>query len=183
MEEDFDRFFEELKKFSEVVYPESARAAVIVGASQMDVELEKLIQKALRPSDEKDDELFENDRGLGTFSAKINMAYRLGLIDKDFKRALHVFRKIRNGFSHQVHGCDLHQQPYSNWLREVVGYCKDDIDINFDEALSIFPSNYKSDENTDSIKIAITFILGKLSALVYWARPLWENPWKNEGIS
>lgn len=41
----------------------------------------------------------------------------------------------------------------------------------------IFPLNIKNDSN-DSIKIAITFILGKISALEYWATPAWENPWK-----
>ena len=131
-------------KFSEVIYPESPRSAVIVGASQVDVEL------------------FENDRGLGTFSAKINIAYRLGLIDKVLKRALHIFRKIRNGFSHQVHGCSLVEQPYSNWLNEIIEYCREEIDINFDEGLDKFPSQYKVDESSDSLKLAITFILGKI---------------------
>ena len=45
MEQEFNNFFEELIKFSSIIYPESPRSAAIVGASQVDVELEKLIKK------------------------------------------------------------------------------------------------------------------------------------------
>ena len=120
---------------------------------------------------------------MGTFSAKINIAFRLGLIDKELKRCPHIFRKIRNSFSHKVYGCSLAEQPYSNWFKEVIEHCREEIDIDFEKGLDMFPSQYKIYKSSDSLKLSITLILGKISALEYWVKPIWEALWENENKS
>ena len=44
--------------------------------------------------------LFEGYGALATLSAKIDLAYAMGLINQDLRRDLHVIREIRNAFAH-----------------------------------------------------------------------------------
>ena len=45
--------------------------------------------------------LFEYSGPLGTFSARIDLAFAMGLLDGNTHRELHLVRKIRNEFGHQ----------------------------------------------------------------------------------
>lgn len=53
------------------------------------------------------------------FSSKINFVYRFGLIDSDLARALHLVRRIRNSFAHEVSGCSLTSGAHSDRVREL----------------------------------------------------------------
>ncbi len=46
--------------------------------------------------------LFQTDRPLGSFGARIALAQRLGLIDPEVEQALHALRKVRNDFAHST---------------------------------------------------------------------------------
>lgn len=93
--------FEEFEK-------ESDRAAVILAVSLIDEALYSLLKAYLVPINSSTDEMFEGANApIGTFSAKINMAYRLGLISTKFARDIHLLRKIRNSFAHDVYGCNF----------------------------------------------------------------------------
>lgn len=88
--------------FVESLARESERAAVVLGGSKLDSLLERLLKKFLYPSHGANDELLDADRPLGTFSARIALAYRLRVIDKDIEYSLHAVRKIRNSFAHSI---------------------------------------------------------------------------------
>lgn len=161
---------EEICKFSEEFYSESERAAVIVGASKIDEILERLISKVLLPMAEKEDELFGNEKPLGTFSSKINIAYRLGLIDLEMRRALHIYRKIRNDFSHNIFGCRLNQEPHINRLFELAApLSKDPI---YKGLIERFPSKYVSSEEGKMLKVVISLLIGRLVALEHSVQPI-----------
>jgi DNA-binding MltR family transcriptional regulator len=81
---------------------ESDRAAVILGAAKIEFLLEQILDKYLIPSPSSQDELLDGDSPLGTFSAKIKICHRLGIIDDRFCKLLNVFRRLRNGFAHDV---------------------------------------------------------------------------------
>ena len=98
---------------------ESDRAAVVLGAAKLDLVLYQLLQAFLLPSGHGKDELLDGDSALGTFSAKINIAHRLGLIDAAYARSLHMVRKIRNAFAHEVSGCSLTIGAHSDRVREL----------------------------------------------------------------
>lgn len=85
-----------------ILQKESERASVILAAARLDADLEMLLKHVLVPHPGGIDPLFDGDRMLGTFSAKIAMAHRLGIIDSDFEHALQILRKIRNDFAHQM---------------------------------------------------------------------------------
>src|SRR5437867_124895 len=82
--------------FIEQLVRESERAAVVLGAARLEAALEKALSLLMQPSANGQDTLFDSDRPLGTFSAKIILAHRLGLIDNDFEHALQMIRKTRN---------------------------------------------------------------------------------------
>ena len=56
---------------------EGERAAVVVGAARLDLALEHMLKRVMRQHPGGQDNLFDPDRPLGTFSAKIGLAFRL----------------------------------------------------------------------------------------------------------
>jgi hypothetical protein len=113
-----------LMKFVNVIGRETDRGAVLVGAAAVDDLLAELLRDVLLPSaggggDEKD-ELLGVDRPLGTFSARIDACYRLGLVDADFRRVLHMVRRTRNDFAHRIHEQALDVGASKDRLRELV---------------------------------------------------------------
>jgi hypothetical protein len=87
----------------EDIYNESDRGAAILSATSVEDHLEWAIMQKMRPL--WDDESSRNDifgaSGTnGTFSAKILLAYALGIIDRDARRQIDLVREIRNGCAH-----------------------------------------------------------------------------------
>lgn len=92
---------ETFKKFIELLQQESDRGCVIVSAAMLDDILSQLLKRRLAPSLEKKDELLEGgSSAFVTFSARIDLAYRMGLIRASVRATLHMLRKIRNDFAH-----------------------------------------------------------------------------------
>jgi len=98
--EDFDSFVDDL------LGERSARPLIIVGASRVDVLLAEVLGTFFLPKLSKPreaDELFEGGAApLGTFSSRIKMCRRLGLIDDSLFKALEKLRLIRNECAHKV---------------------------------------------------------------------------------
>lgn len=95
---------------------EGGRGAVLLGAARLDLALEKLLKATMNPHTGGEDNLFEPDRPLGTFSAKIALCYRLGLIDKQVEHALQMIRKVRNDFAHSFEDASLADHAHRNRL-------------------------------------------------------------------
>ena len=87
---------------------ESDRACVILAAAMLDNALETLLKGRLAPSASGTDALFDGvNAPFSTFSARIDGCHRLALIDASFARGLHLVRRIRNDFAHNISGCDF----------------------------------------------------------------------------
>ena len=85
---------------------ESDRACVILSATLLDTALEALLRARFLPNAVSTDSLLDGSNApLASFSARIDMAYRLGLISAKFARDLHIIRRIRNDFAHNISGC------------------------------------------------------------------------------
>lgn len=106
LKHDPDRAKEEFEEFAKEFKTESDRAAVILGASKLDQLLGMTLEKHLLPCTTSTDQLFSNNGPLGNFSSKIDFSYRLGLIDNQFCNSLHLVRRIRNSFAHEVYGAN-----------------------------------------------------------------------------
>jgi hypothetical protein len=100
--------------------PESDRAFVLIVLSKIDILLRQLLLARLQPNPTSEDPLFDGATPLSTLSAKIHLAHRLGIIGSDFARALHICRKIRNAFAHEISGCDLNLPPHKDRIVNLV---------------------------------------------------------------
>lgn len=94
--------FELLGEISEEIKKSNDRGCVILAASFFDELLGNILNEFLIKDVKSDDEIFNAFGPLATFSAKIKMSYRLGLISAKEYKQLEVFRKIRNIFAHQL---------------------------------------------------------------------------------
>ena len=108
----FQEFVDEFKN-------ESDRAAVVLGAAKLDQLLYQVLQAYLMPVSGKSDELLDQSSALGTFSSRIEACYRIGLIEAKVARTLHLIRKIRNSFAHQVSGCTLTSGPQKDRISDL----------------------------------------------------------------
>lgn len=96
-----NRRAEAFQKFIMLLQEESDRGCVIVSAAMLDDILLQLLKRRLAPSLEKKDELLEGGAAaFSNFSARIDLAYRVGLIRASTRATFHLLRKIRNDFAH-----------------------------------------------------------------------------------
>jgi len=116
IEEIFDDFTEDFLK------EETSRIIIIIGSSKIDDYLVNIIKKGLFPKAAKNnepDELLEYDNPLSTFSSKIKITYRLGLIDVSFYNVLEKIRKIRNIGAHQL-SFDINSSPLKEHVNDLI---------------------------------------------------------------
>lgn len=97
------------------------RTMIIVGASRVDTLLNDILAAYLLPKRAKandQDELLEGDRPLATFSSRIKMCYRLGLVDESLYLTLEVLRALRNPSAHSV-AFDVVKSPTREYIAEL----------------------------------------------------------------
>jgi DNA-binding MltR family transcriptional regulator len=117
--------------------------------------------------------LFEGGNApFSSFSSKIDVAYRLGAISNRLCRDLHLVRKIRNDFAHNIEGCHFSDQKVNNRVRELRNKFADLIDIyKTEEAAKLFQMGDRGDfQFCSSWMIDYLYILSKSS------KPLQEAP-------
>ena len=92
------------------------RAAAIVAASILEGALEGAIKTRLRDDDEDElKEMFGGSRPLGSFDAKIRLAFLLGLYGKEARGDLHRIRKVRNAFAHKLYAKSFGEGRIKDW--------------------------------------------------------------------
>jgi len=94
------------------------RSCALLGAAYLDHCLELLLLRALVKCEATDNLLGETNP-LGTFSAKIKMAFSLNLIPLVIFQDLEVIRKIRNAFAHQLNGLFFSCDPIESLARRL----------------------------------------------------------------
>jgi DNA-binding MltR family transcriptional regulator len=114
-DEDFDRYYNFIQEFNK----ESDRAIVILAAAKIDQLLCEILEGTLLPVTTAKDELLESDGPLASFSSRIALCTRMGLIDAELTRAMQLLRKIRNAFAHEVTGCSLEQGQQADRVRQL----------------------------------------------------------------
>ena len=98
---------------------ESDRGAAILAAARFEDWLKSCVIECFVELD-KDlrDDLFDNGP-LSTFSAKINLAFALGLYSKNVLKDLHTVKKIRNEFAHSAEPVKFDNQSISDMCRNL----------------------------------------------------------------
>jgi DNA-binding MltR family transcriptional regulator len=162
--EDFDQL---INQFTE----ESDRAAVILGTAKLDYLLGQLLNKYMVASYTSDDPLLKNDGPISTFSSRTHLAYRLGLIDSEFAKALHLVRKTRNEFAHDVKDSQLNNPPHRDRIKDLALLFQNT--PLFDEVRK----TYFSDANNSSANFftVIAILIMRLETIIIKVKPLSSN--------
>ncbi|OHB97800.1 MAG: hypothetical protein A2W74_07800 [Planctomycetes bacterium RIFCSPLOWO2_12_38_17] len=92
----------EIVEFRTVLTGESDRGCALMATAYLEASLDKVISTFLVEDERVQKDVFSNKGFLETFSSKIDFAYLLGLITKSMHRDLHLLRKIRNEFAHNL---------------------------------------------------------------------------------
>lgn len=97
----------EILEFRVALQSESDRATALMAAAFLEDYLGKLISHHMIDDESINKTVFSHNGPLGTFSAKIDMAYMLALISPLVRKDLHLLRKIRNEFAHTAKPLDF----------------------------------------------------------------------------
>ena len=117
---------EDVAEFRLSLTEESDRGCALMAGAFLDSELEALLRSAMVANEDVADEILGQSRPAGTFSARIDLAYLLGLIDPVTRRDLHLIRKIRNDFGHLHRPIAFDDDAITSRVRE--------LKLNFREA-------------------------------------------------
>lgn len=92
---------------------ETDRSAIILSVSYLENALTAFLSDFL-VKDKETDRLFKGYAPLSTFSAKIDIAFALGLIPRDMKADLNIIRRIRNHCAHKWQDIKFDSSPLSD---------------------------------------------------------------------
>jgi Mannitol repressor len=99
------------------------RGSVLLAASMIENVLEGAIAFRFGHLSKSDlDDLFTGTAPLATFSAKIKIAYAMGVIGKNTRHDLDSFREMRNAFAHSIVLLTLTQPEVANLLNGMNAY-------------------------------------------------------------
>lgn len=96
------------------------RIIIIVAAAKLEESITRLLKAHMLHQGGGNDDLFGHDRPLGTFSSRILLAFRLGIINRDFESFLQTLRKLRNEAAHSPERMDLLSSPQIQWIEHLV---------------------------------------------------------------
>jgi hypothetical protein len=102
---------EYVNKILAEIFKESDRSVGVLLGSEMDVQLEKFLTRVFLPKVKKSSRLLEREGALSTFSSRIEISYRMGLIPEVWHHDLHVIRDIRNKCAHGQLGISFSHSP------------------------------------------------------------------------
>jgi|KBSSwiStaDraftv2_1062776.scaffolds.fasta_scaffold40801_4 hypothetical protein len=95
------------------------RGAAIIGAAYLEERLTEAIRSRFVPGNNIETDLLGFSGAVGTFSAKIDLAFLLGLIGPQAYRDLHLIRRIRNDFAHVMEPLTFAAPKVANRCREL----------------------------------------------------------------
>ena len=95
---------------------QSIRVMLLVMTSEVDRLLMELIKRFIKAGRKKDDDerLFGSFGPLHSFGVRIEIAYRMGLIDKEDAEGMDALRKIRNDCAHAIKEFSLESEPFKS---------------------------------------------------------------------
>ena len=107
---------EDLANFINELQAETDRGLPLVGSALIDDKLHSTLKSFLIIRKSSDKLLSDPYAPLGTFSAKIEACYSMGLIDDFEYHEIGIIRKIRNQFAHAKHGLSFDN-------KKIIGLC------------------------------------------------------------
>lgn len=109
----------DVKNFRDMLDAETDRGCALLAAAYLDSQLDELIRSVLVDDPSAVEDLLGQSRPLASFSARIDLAYLLGIISKTVRRDLHLIRKIRNEFGHKAIKLSFDQPAFDARCRQL----------------------------------------------------------------
>jgi hypothetical protein len=97
------------------------RAAAIIAGSYLEDFLAAAVRSKLTQDEKVLNQFFKGMGPLATFSAKIDMAYLLHLVDEEDRKRLHQIRRIRNEFAHDLSPLKFETLRIADMCRAIYG--------------------------------------------------------------
>jgi hypothetical protein len=91
------------------------RTAAIIGATVVEARLRSALEKRFQRDEKIEKEFFRSSGAMGSFSAKIDLAFLMGSLTKDAWHDLDLMKDIRNKFAHRIDVLDLKTQQIRDW--------------------------------------------------------------------
>jgi hypothetical protein len=111
---------EELSSFFSELQRETDRGLPLVSAALLDEKLLEALRSFFCVGKATDRLLLEPNAPLGTFSARIDACFALGLIDEHEYQEISLVRKIRNLFAHSRHGLSFSDEKVTSLCTSLV---------------------------------------------------------------
>lgn len=107
-------------RYMDLFNQESDRACVILTVSIIDELLTSILKMKLVDQHSSNDTLFDGANApFSNFNSKIDISYRLGVLSSRLCRDIHLIRRIRNEFAHNIEGCDFKDSRVQNRVGEL----------------------------------------------------------------
>jgi mannitol operon repressor len=103
------------ENFVDDIHGKSDRAVAIVGAALLNTHLDYLLGAFFTDEDDDVRKLLDEDRPLGSFSARIRLAYVLGLISQDERVDLWAVQQIQDFFTRAMDEIAFSDEPLREW--------------------------------------------------------------------
>lgn len=97
---------------------ESDRAVAVLGPAYLDTLLEDVLRAYFRETKEVES-LLSSSGSLGAFSVRVDLVNALGLLDDNEAGQLHLIRKIRNQFAHNIDTYSFEDPKIKDRCREL----------------------------------------------------------------
>lgn len=101
--------------------PSHPRAAGILWPLILEKRIDQIFEAILRRDEKVKNELFRPSGAMGSYGAKVQLAYLLGWLGPELHSDLITVSKIRNRFAHFIEVKDFSDQKISAWLANLKG--------------------------------------------------------------
>ncbi len=156
----------------DVLKTETELACVLIGTSYIDQCLSEILREYFIAKSKTVNKILDSRGLLGTISAKIDLAYSLGLISKPVKCDLDIIIEIRNSFAHSHEKIHFESRKIKE-LIEKLEYIKilgKEQDIKFGERSRFLKIEQWSDLPRDIFNMNILFISSALIGAAFGAK-------------
>jgi len=99
-----------VREFFDALKTESQRGKILILAAHVDEVLGEMLRRFAKVPRKDQDWLFSGMGPLGSFAARIELAYRVGLISKDAADCYDILRGIRNRCAHRLEAFSFAKQ-------------------------------------------------------------------------
>ncbi len=174
-------FQDEMNRLNQVfheIFKEGDRAAAVLMGAELDRLASALLENHLLSKVKNVSSSFLELNGpLEAFAARIELAYRIGLIPPVMHHDLQLVRKIRNEFAHGTVGLDFTYPPVQKLASELI-MGRQAIEEMFSRTAGAEAKPIPPPKPLDLFRLTSSILLGRLCIMRYQAsklKPVWPS--------